>query len=167
MDLLYLPLVDSKASCDIVSAEFLVPKGSVSSGLVDSFISSAILAKAECGRESPEQLPESPILVATTGSGGAEIFTEKIAPEVVSLRVEITDFNEEILPKISLYPDSNQRKFGSVNYCSDSGSGGGDYIYVFDNSTYVPLPKRAKDGRLRVLFKPGTSFIIYDTGERF
>lgn len=167
MDLLYLPLVGDATSCDIVSAEFLVPKGSVDAGVVDSFLTSASLANVACNRLAVEQLPESQIFAATVTAGGAEVFTGIIGPEVVSLRVVITSFDENILPKISLYPDSNQRKFGSVNYCGDGGSGGGDYIYVFDNSTFVPLPKRAKNGRLRILFKPGTSFTIYDTGERF
>lgn len=167
MDLLYLPLVDSETSCDIVSAEFLVPRGSVSSDLVDSFVLSSALAKKACEFANPVQLPEAQIFAATVVSGGAELFTGILESEVVSLRVEIFDFDEAILPKISLYPDSNQRKFGSVNYCCDDGKGGGDYIYVYDNSTYVPLPKRAKDGRLRILFKPGVSFVVYDTGERF
>lgn len=166
MDLLYLPLVAPEVSCDITSAEFLVPKGSVDSALIDSFIGSAVLAKTACESSSPVQLAESQIFSGTTGLGGAEIFTEIIEPDVVSLKLVITDFDEESLPKISLYPDSNQRKFGSVNYCGDGSKGGGDYIYVFDNSTHIPLPKRAKPGRLRLLLKPGTSFIVFDTGER-
>jgi hypothetical protein len=44
--------------------------------------------------------------------------------------------------------------------------GGGDYIYVFDEQTYIPLPKRGKSGKLRILMKRGISFNVYDSGER-
>ena len=166
MSELFLPVVASASSCDIVSRRFVIPKGSVESDVVDEFVTSAVLASTQCELNSVEQLPESQIFAATVTTGGAEVFTGKIGPDVVSLRLEILDFDAQSLQKISLYPDSNQYKFGSVNYCSDSGQGGGDYIYVFDNSTYIPLPRRAKDGRLRVLLKPKTSFRVFDTGER-
>lgn len=166
MDLLYLPVVDSASSCDIQSASFLVPKGSVGDSLVDMFVSSAVLASEKCSEVVPEQLPEVQIFSATTSSGGAEIFTDEIDNEVISLRVKITAYDENILPQISTYPDSNQRKFGSVSYVGPGVKGGGDYIYVFDTDTYIPLPRRGKKGRLRILFKPGTSFQVFDTGER-
>jgi hypothetical protein len=166
MSELFLPVVAANDSCDVISEKFLVPKGSVGSSVVDKFVTSAVLASQQCDSLQVEQLPESQIFSATTSSGGGEIFTDEIGTEVVSLRLKITDFDEESLGKIGLYPDSNQYKFGSVNYCSADGAGGGDYIYVFDNSTYIPLPPRGKKGRLRILLKPGTSFIVYDTGER-
>lgn len=166
LDLLYLPVVDSSTSCDVRSASFLIPKGSVNDSLVDMFVSSAVLASEACERVVPEQLPESQIFAATVSSGGAEIFTELIDNEVISLRVKITAYDEGLLPQISSYPDSNQRKFGSVSYVGPSVEGGGDYIYVFDTDTYIPLPRRGKEGRLRILFKPGTSFQVFDTGER-
>lgn len=166
MSELFLPVVASATSCDIVSRSFLVPKDSVSESIVDEFISSAVLASSQCESQVVEQLPETQIFAATVTTGGAELFTGEIKPEVHSLRLEILSYDPELLPKISLYPDSNQRKFGSVNYCSFDGAGGGDYIYVFDNSTYIPLPSRGKSGRLRVLMKPGTSFRVFDTGER-
>jgi hypothetical protein len=166
MSELFLPVVAASDSCDVISERFLVPKGSVGSSVVDKFVTSAVLASQQCDSLQVEQLPESQIFSATTSSGGGEILTDEIGTEVVSLRLKITDFDEESLGKIGLYPDSNQYKFGAVNYCSFDDSGGGDYIYVFDNSTYIPLPTRGKKGRLRVLLKPGTSFIVYDTGER-
>jgi hypothetical protein len=166
LDLLYLPVVDSSASCDIRSASFLVPKGSVNDSLVDMFVSSSVLASEACEKVVPAQLPESQIFAATVTVGGAEVFTGLIGNEVISLRVKITAYDEGILPQISSYPDSNQRKFGSVSYVGPSVEGGGDYIYVFDTDTYIPLPRRGKKGRLRILFKPGTSFQVFDTGER-
>jgi len=166
LDLLYLPVVDNSVSCDIRSASFLVPRGSVSDSLVDAFVSSAVLANRKCEEASPEQLPESLLFSATTSSGGGEVFTEEIGNEVISLRVKITEYNENLLPQITSYPDSNQRKFGSISYVGPGVEGGGDYIYVFDTDTYIPLPRRGKKGRLRILFKPGTSFQVFDTGER-
>jgi hypothetical protein len=166
LDLLYLPLVDNSVSCDIRSASFLVPRGSVSDSLVDAFVSSAVLANRKCEEVTPEQLPEKLLFSATTSSGGGEVFTEEIGNEVISLRVKITEYNENLLPQITSYPDSNQRKFGSVSYVGPGVEGGGDYLYVFDTDTYIPLPRRGKKGRLRILFKPGTSFQVFDTGER-
>lgn len=166
LDMLYLPVVDSETSCDVTTARFLVPKGSVSEEAVAIFQTSAQLASSKCEEVSPIQLEESLLFAATITTGGKELFTPLIDNQVISLRVKITDYNENLLPKISLYPDSDQRKFGSVSYVGASVSGGGDYIYVFDTNTYIPLPSRGKKGRLRVLFKPGTSFEVYDTGER-
>jgi hypothetical protein len=166
MDLLYLPVVDKSVSCDIRSASFLVPKGSVDESLVDMFVSSAVLASSKCEEVAPDQLPERLIFSAVVSDGGDEEFTGEIDNEVISLRVKITSYNENILPQITSYPNSNQRKFGSVAYVGPGVEGGGDYIYVFDTDTYIPLPKRGKKGRLRILFKPGTSFQVFDTGER-
>jgi hypothetical protein len=166
MSELFLPVVAASDSCDVISERFLVPKDSVGSSVVDKFVTSAILASEQCESLQVEQLPESQIFAATVTVGGAEVFTGLIDNEVVSLRVKITAYDEGILPQISAYPDSNQRKFGSVSYVGPSVEGGGDYIYVFDTDTYIPLPRRGKRGKLRVLFKPGTSFQVFDTGER-
>lgn len=166
LDMLFLPVVDASVSCDIKALNFLVPKGSVSPSQERVIEETAQLAREACKRRNVEQLPEKQIFAATVVTGGAEVFTGEIDVDVVSLRVKIDGFDENILPKITLYPDSNQRKFGSVAFVTDSVQGGGDYIYVFDSDTYVSLPKRGKKGKLRILFKAGTSFSVFDTGER-
>jgi hypothetical protein len=161
-----IPFSDAAGSCDLDTIQVEVPKGSVPPGAENLLLNSAVAAKERCENRSPEQLEESQIFAATITVGGAEIFTGLIDNDVISLRIQIDAFDPELLQKITLYPDSNQRKFGSVSYVGASVNGGGDYIYVFDQSTYVPLPKRGKKGRLRILFKPGTSFRVFDTGER-
>lgn len=166
LDLLFLPVVDAAQSCDIQTLSLLVPKGSVSPSSERVIEETAQLARKACKEKEVKQLPEEQIFAATVVIGGAEIFTGEIKPEVVSLRVRIDGFDEELLSKITLYPDSNQRKFGSVAFVTNSVQGGGDYIYVFDSDTYVPLPKRGKNGKLRILFKPSVSFRVFDTGER-
>lgn len=80
--------------------------------------------------------------------------------------LKITEIRPDGPAKIDLFPASNQRKFGSVSFVTDGVQGGGDYVYVFDTETYIPLPTRGKEGRLRILMKKGLSFEVYDSGER-
>jgi hypothetical protein len=166
LDLLFVPFVDSSVDCQIETASLLVPKGSVSGSLVTKLNASAELAAQKCSEEAPVQLPESLIYSASTTADGRELFSPEIETQVVSLRLSITDVREDGPPKITLYPDANQRKFGSVSFVLSDIKGGGDYIYVFDQETYIPLPTRAKKGKLRLLLKGGLSFNLYDTGER-
>lgn len=166
LDLLYVPVVNSSESCTIKDIELLVPKGSVSFSSVDAFRRTASDARSYCLSKLVEQLPEKQIFAATVTSGGKEIFTGEIDTDVVSLRIKIDNYDEALLPKIGLFPDSNQHKFGSVAFVTSGVEGGGAYQYVYDTDTYVPLPKRGKKGRLRVLMKSTISFRIFDTGER-
>lgn len=166
MDMLFVPFATEETNCAIGTLDLLIPKGSVGPREVLSLQESAKLASEKCKENRIVQFEPSLITSATITRGGAEFFSPKIKKSVMSVRIKITGFNEAILPKITVYPDSNQRKFGSISYCLNGYQGGGDYIYVFDTDTYFPLPIRAKEGIIRVLFKPGTSFEIWDTGER-
>lgn len=167
LDMLFLPYVDAKTSCDIETANFLVPKGSVSNQLVSLFENTATAAANKCADKEPEQMPEKLIFAASTTTEGKELFTQVFNKEVRSLRLKITDIRDGAPNKITLYPAANQRKFGSVSFVTETISGGGDYIYVFDTDTYIPLPARGKKGKLRILLKPSLSFEVYDTGERY
>lgn len=131
------------------------------------FFESARLGVIGCESEKEvPQLEETLIFAATTLVDGRELFTGTILPEVVSLRIKITAFQDGLVPAISIYPAANQRKFGSVAFVSESVNGGGDSVYVYDTETYLPLPRRGKPGKLRILMKPLVSFEVYDTGER-
>jgi len=166
LDMLMLPTVSMEAPCQFRTEELLVPRGSVSSEEYGRFLDTAALALGECERINVVQLEESAIYSATTTQDGRELFTGLINPEVVSLILRITAITESGPDLISLYPAANQRKFGSVSFVTDGVEGGGDYIYVFDVETYIPLPLRGKQGRLRLLLKRGLSFSVYDSGER-
>jgi hypothetical protein len=166
LDMLHMPLVDEALGCEVFTTDLLVPKGSVSNSLYEKFLSSALLASVACKSTSPTQLGETLIYAATTLEDGRELFTGEIAEEVISLRLKITDVQSNGPDRLSIYPAANQRKFGSVSYTLKDYAGGGDYIYIFDSDTYLPLPHRAKKGRLRILMKAGVSFEVYDTGER-
>jgi hypothetical protein len=166
LDLLLLPVVSDGVGCELVTETLLVPKGSVSDAQFERLVASANLAREGCLAKNVEQLPQSLIFSASTTDDGREIFTGKIKPDVISLILKITEIRESGPPKINLYAASNQRKFGSVSFVTDGVSGGGDYIYVFDEETYLPLPVRGKEGRLRILMKKGLTFEVYDSGER-
>jgi hypothetical protein len=166
LDMLLLPVVSDDVGCELMTETFLVPKGSVSDGQFQRFVASANFAREGCLAMNVEQLPQSLIFSASTTDDGRELFTGKIKPDVISLILKITEIRESGPPKINLYAASNQRKFGSVSFVADGVRGGGDYIYVFDEETYIPLPKRGKEGRLRILMKKGLSFEVYDSGER-
>jgi hypothetical protein len=166
LDMLHLPLVEDSVSCDIVSETLLVPTGSVSDVLFAKILRSAELAREKCLDSPTPQKPEALIFAASTTQDGREIFTGEIAPEVHSLRLKITEIRDDGPEKLSIYEASNQRKFGSVSFVLSNILGGGDYLYVFDTETYVPLPVRGQPGKLRVLMKKGLSFEVYDTGER-
>jgi hypothetical protein len=167
LDMLFLPYVDAASSCDVETATLLVPKGSVSENLVQAFNNSAVLASTKCEENAIVQKPRTLIYAATTLPGGGELFTGDIASEVRSLVIVITAIDNPSLRIIDLYPDAKQRKFGSVSFVLSDVNGGGDYIYIFDTESFVPLPKRGKPGRLRILMKPGISFSVYDSGERY
>lgn len=166
LDLLYVPFVDASVDCQVETASLLVPRGSVSPSLVTKLNASTELARQKCLEEEVVQLPQSLIYSASTTVEGRELFSGEIPPEVVSLRLSITEVREDGPPIISIYPEAKQRKFGSVSFVLESINGGGDYVYVFDQETYLPLPKRGKKGKLRLLLKGGLSFNLYDTGER-
>lgn len=161
-----LPLVASSLDCEVETRTLFLPKDEPASLLVQDFTASAILAKTACESSLIEQLPESFLFAATTLEDGRELFSGDISPEVVSLRFKITGFNSNVANRITTYPAANQHKFGSVNFTIKNSNGGGDYVYVFDQETYLPLPRRGKVGKLRVLMKPMISFEVYDTGER-
>lgn len=166
MDMLFVPLLQESADCELATETLLVPKGSVSPSLFDKFVRTAMFGVKGCQGETPEQLPQSLIYAASTTQDGRELFTPKFGVEVVSLILKITEIRPDGPGKISLYPASNQRKFGSVSYVLATVDGGGDYVYVFDTETYLPLPRRTKPGKLRLLLKKGLSFEVYDSGER-
>ena len=166
LDMLLLPTVSNEQTCSIETETLLVPKGSVSDAQFERFVASANLAKQACENNEVEQLPMELIYSASTTQDGREIFTGKIKPEVVSLFLKITEIRDDGPEKINLYQASNQRKFGSVSFVTDGVVGGGDYIYIFDQETYIPLPRRGKEGRLRILMKKGLTFEVYDAGER-
>ena len=167
LDMLFLPYVKSDETCDVQTETFLVPKGSVSQAVVNKFIDSATAASNFCSDSSVEQKPEVLIFAASTTQDGREIFSGDIGPEVKSLRFRITENRNENLRPITSYPAASQFKFGSISFVTKTVSGGGDYLYIFDTDTYYPLPKRGKEGRLRILLKAGLSFEVYDTGERY
>lgn len=166
LDMLLLPAVFDEVGCGIETETFLVPKGSVSDGQFQRFVQSAVFAQEGCMRSSVEQKEQTLIFSASTTQDGREIFTGKIKPEIISLVLKITEIRPDGPAKIDLFPASNQRKFGSVSFVTDGVQGGGDYVYVFDTETYIPLPTRGKEGRLRILMKKGLSFEVYDSGER-
>jgi hypothetical protein len=163
---LFLPVVSGFPNCADSVEQLTVQAGSVSAEQVARFVATAALAANFCEMVNPEQLPEQLIYSASTTATGTELFTGELSPEIVSLRLKITEVRSDGPQNISLYPGANQRKFGSVSFVLSNISGGGDYIYIFDPETYVPLPERAKPGRLRILMKRGLSFEVYDTGER-
>jgi hypothetical protein len=166
LEALQLPLVRSSVSCDVTLQNFLVPKDSVGQSIVQDFQDSAQLATVACSEVVPVQLEESLIYAATTTQDGRELFSGLIDTDVVSLRIKITDIQNPTLKILTLYPEAKQRKFGSISFVTESVNGGGDYVYVFDTDTYLPLPTRGKKGKLRLLLKGGISFEVYDTGER-
>lgn len=165
-DNLYLPYVDSSVGCDIETTSFLVPRGSVSGSQVSLFENTAALAQLSCQSTSPEQLPESLIFNSSTTPGNNEVFSPEILPEVVSLRVKITDYAQTNARPIDIYPASKQYKFGSASLVLKDYKGGGDPIYIYDVDTYLPLPRRGKKSQLRLLLRDYLSFSVYDTGER-
>lgn len=158
----YLDLED----CLIKKQQVFFPENEELNPIISRFIASAVAAERTCSEQFPEQLEETIIFAATTLEDGREIFTGKIGPEVVSLRLKILEFVPGLSIPISTYPAANQFKFGSVSFTSENNAGGGDYLYVFDENTYIPLPRRGKPGRLRLLLKERISFEVYDTGER-
>jgi hypothetical protein len=167
LDLLFIPVVNGVESCSITTVDVLVPKGSVSDFQYSQLINTADAAKELCQKKALLQLEEKQIFAATVRGGNYEIFTGDIEVDVVSLRVKVIGFDESIVPEITLFSGSNQHKFGSIGFVGSGIQGGGQYLYVYDIDTYLPLPKRGKKGRLRILFKESVSFVVYDTGERY
>jgi len=168
IDIISLPVgtSDGEGKCAIEQIVLRVEEGALSPAASQKFIDSAVLALAGCASQAlPPQLDERLIYAASTLADGRELFSGTIGPEVVSLRIKVTS-NSSGLNKITTFPGANQYKFGSVSFVTESVSGGGDYLYVFDSDTYYPLPRRGKDGKLRILFRSGLSFEVYDTGER-
>lgn len=161
---IFLSTVDFSDGCSLRTESLQVQPGSVPPEQFERFESTAAAALSACQDGSPQQLPESAIFSAS--SAGMEIFSSEFGPEVISLRLKITGISENGPSLISTFPEAGQRKFGSVAYTIANSNGGGDYIYIFDEDTYIPLPKRAKSGRLRLLLKDGVAFSLFDTGER-
>jgi len=160
-----LDYLDSE-DCMVKKELVYFPESQELNPIISRFIQSAMLAEKTCLDPNPPQVEERLIFAATTLRDGRELFSGDIEPEVVSLRIEITDFAPQLAVPITIYPAADQYKFGSVNFTIKNSNGGGDYVYVFDRNTYLPLPKRGKTGKLRILFKEGISFSVYDTGER-
>jgi hypothetical protein len=163
---LFLPTVSGFPDCGERIETLSVQAGSFNAEQMKRFVETAALAQNFCDTFPPKQLPESLIFAASTTALGHELFTPSFGPEIVSLRLKITEVRIDGPEIITLYPGAQQRKYGSVSFVLDNISGGGDYIYLFDTENYVPLPDRAKTGRLRILMKRGISFEVYDTGER-
>lgn len=118
---------------------------------------------------TPEPIPQlnESLLGAGTGtSPPSEQFVSGITLDAVSLYVRIT--GDGVAPAVnSRYSVAGQKRYGSVSFTTDDVSGGGDFIYLFDRETYVPLPvNRGKPGRLRILVETGVSWNVYDSGER-
>lgn len=166
MDMAFIPFVNSDSSCEIQSFMLQIPKGSLSSGQSALFDRTAAAAAAHCRETDVPQLAEALIFSGRSDGSGSEIFSPEFGPEVISLKLVLTEFSQTDARSIDVFAAAGQRKFGSVAFVSEGIDGGGDAIYIYDSETYIPLPRRGKDGRLRLLLRKFISFSVYDTGER-
>lgn len=165
VDIPYLDTSDSGEPCKVSTFKLQVAPGGLSSVNAARLASTSAAALSGCQAEAPVQQQEVLIAVGTVPSPAVEQFTPPIPPEVVSIRVRITSIPPE-LSKVFVYPAADQYKFGSVAFSLLPARAGGDYVYLFDQDTYIPLPRRAKPGVIRLLLKGGVGWEVYDTGER-
>lgn len=153
-----------RESCSQSSAELEVLSDSLPPALVGRLIDTVNLALECCGQE-PEtvQEPETLLSSGTAPNPPGERFVN-LPDECVSVRLRITGAGSA--RQVTTFGSVGQRKYGSLGFALSNMAGGGDYVYVYDNETYYPLPPRAKPGRIRLLLAPGVQWELYDTGER-
>ncbi|AXH78948.1 MAG: hypothetical protein [Circular genetic element sp.] len=166
LDMVYLPYVDSSVDCGVQVKSFLAPRGAFDGGILQKFTDTAASAVRKCEEDNVEQQGRTLLYSASVTAESGELFTPPITPEVVSLVLVVTEIRENGPDLITIYPAANQRKFGSVAFVLPDVNGGGNYIYIYDTETYIRLPRRAVNGRLRLLMRRGISFNVYDSGER-
>lgn len=153
-----------RESCSQSSAEIEVSTNSLPPALVGRLIDTVNLALESCGEESsPEQEPEVLLSSGTAPAPSAEQFVS-VPDDCVSVRLRITGAGSA--RQVTTFGATGQRKYGSLGFALSNMAGGGDYVYIYDNETYYPLPPRAKPGRIRLLLSPGVQWQLYDTGER-
>lgn len=165
VDIPYLDTSDSANPCKVSNFKLQVAPGGLSTQNADRLLSTTVAAVNGCKAAKPVQEPEVLIAVGAVPDDAPEQFTPPIPPEIVSVRIRITSVPSS-LSKIQLFPGAEQYKFGSVAFSLIPARAGGDYVYIFDRDTYIPLPRRAKSGVIRLLLKAGVGWEVYDTGER-
>lgn len=159
-----LPVI-SESSCSPSSVPLSVQAGAYTPAVADRVQRTLAAAILGCENKTPTQEPEVLLGTGVVPSPAVEQFVTGITPEVVSVRLKITAFTESSVP-ITTFPAAAQRKFGSFAFSLAPARAGGDYVYVFDQDTYLRLPPHEKDGVIRLLLREGTAWELYDTGER-
>jgi hypothetical protein len=153
-----------RESCSQSSAELEVLTDSLPPALVGRLIDTVNLALESCGEDPrPIQEPEELLSSGTAPNPAGEQFVA-VPDECVSVRLRITSPGSA--RQVTTYGTAGQRKYGSLGFAMTNMNGGGDYVYVYDQETYYPLPPRGKPGRVRLLLAPGVGWQLYDTGER-
>jgi hypothetical protein len=155
----------STSECSTESLPLSVERGALSPAVLSRFLKSAEAAVLGCRAKAPEQKEETLLFSGTSTLQALELYSPAVSPEVISVRLRITNYSSGASREITTFPGTNQRKFGSLGW-SNAVGGAGPYQYVFDESTLFYLPPRAKNGYVRLLLKEGISFSLYDTGER-
>lgn len=165
VDIPFLDTTDSASPCKPATFKLSIEPGGLSSRNSERLQSTVAAAIVGCASVKPEQKQEVLIATGTVPDNPVEAFTPPIGPEIVSVRIRILNI-PLTAPRVSSFPAANQYKFGSAAFSLLPARAGGDYVYLFDQDTYLPLPRRGKDGTIRLLLRGGTSWEVYDTGER-
>lgn len=164
-EIVQIPYLPAGTDCSPSVFPLSVEPGSLDTAkalLLQQTVSKAVEG---CKKGTPPQLPETEIFSARTYYDSEEIFSPLIGPEVHSVRLQIHQFSGSSR-EITSFPSASQYKFGSFCFSLPPLGSAGDSVYVFDQSTFLTLPTRVGRGYIRLLLKPGTSFTLYDTGER-
>jgi hypothetical protein len=162
-----VPYVADDNPCAIVTLPLEVVSGAYSTDKANKMSASAGLALLGCEGKLPEQEDEALLGTGITANPAVEQFVTGISPDVKSVRLSITGFSAGLVRSVSTFPAANQRLYGSMGFSLLPTGAAGDYIYVYDSETYLALPKRGKNGVIRLLLKPSVAWSLYDTGERY
>lgn len=163
---LLLPVLPASPStgCDSETITLEVKKGTYTPEKAAKVTRTITEAVEGCKAKNPEQKQETRLGFGSVEGLPQEQFVAIPDKAVYSLRIRMTSWTKAASP-ITQFAAANQRKFGFVAVSNASGRSG-DPVYIYDEETYIVLPKSPGTRYLRLLLATGTSWEVYDTGER-
>lgn len=163
---LLLPVLPASPSsgCDSETITLEVKKGTYTPDKAEKVTRTINEAIDGCRAKNPPQAQETRLGFGTVEGLPQEQFVAIPDKNVYSLRIRMTAWTKAASP-VTTFAAANQRKFGSVAVSNAEGRSG-DPVYIYDQETYLVLPKSAATRYLRLLLATGTSWEVYDTGER-
>lgn len=144
-----------------------VLKDSVSTELVSEFDASAELGLVGCECDnSVEQENAMEIFSGNITDSNSVVYSPVLDMTIRAVVLTINDYERLHTRIYRMAGQEAEGDYGWMAVSADQFSSGGHVTRLISKETYLRLPESTKPARIRLSLRKGTSFTLWDTGER-